>query len=145
LVDTRPASGVTPNRATRWLVFVLRGTAVVTGLAVFAVVMPRAWMATVHGWLGLGPFPDGPIVEYLARSLSGFYAILGGLLWLIARDLRRYGPVLTYLIVLGFACAVAMPVIDYSAGMPWWWLAGEGSCILALSTAMCLLKRRAAV
>lgn len=38
-----------------------------------------------------------------------------------------------------------MPLIDYNAGMPWWWLAGEGSCILALSTIFLLLKRRAGV
>ena len=37
-------------------------------------------MAACHEAMGLGPFPDAPIVEYLARSVSAYYAMLGGLL-----------------------------------------------------------------
>ena len=39
--------------------------------ALVPVVMPWSWMAATHRWLGLGEMPSGPIVEYLARSLSG--------------------------------------------------------------------------
>lgn len=46
-------------------------------LAIVAVFMPLSWMASVHEFLGLRKMPEGPIVEYLARSLSALYALLG--------------------------------------------------------------------
>ena len=85
------------NRSERVLVFVLRATGIVTGFAVFAVFLPRPWMATIHEWMGLRKLPEGRIVEYLARSLSAFYAMLGGLCLFVARDPRRYAGVITYL------------------------------------------------
>lgn len=47
--------------------------------AVFAVFLPTAWMAAIRGWLGLGEFPDAAVTQYLTRSVSVFYAMLGGL------------------------------------------------------------------
>jgi hypothetical protein len=38
--------------------------------ALVPVVMSWSWMAATYRWLGLGEMPSGPIVEYLARSLS---------------------------------------------------------------------------
>ncbi len=42
--------------------------------------MPRAWIEAGHRWLGLGRFPDSPIAEYLARSVSALSGCYGGLL-----------------------------------------------------------------
>ena len=72
------------------LVFLLRAGAIVMLLALVAVVMPRHCMAWTHARLGLGIFPEQPIAEYLARSLSGMYAILGAFCWIFAGDVRRY-------------------------------------------------------
>jgi hypothetical protein len=47
--------------------------------ALVPVVMPWSWMAATHRWLGLGETPSGRMVEYLARSLSAFYALVGAL------------------------------------------------------------------
>ena len=58
------------TKSDKALVLLLR---IVGGPAVFAlvaVVMPTSWMAATHRWLGLGEMPTGPVVEYLARSLS---------------------------------------------------------------------------
>jgi len=57
--------------------------------ALVPVFMPVSWMAGTHRWLGLGEMPTGPIVEYLARSLSAFYALVGALL---ADDRASYKP-----------------------------------------------------
>src|SRR5260370_29533176 len=57
--------------------------------ALVPVVMPWSWMAATHRWLGLGEMPTGPIVEYLARSLSAFYALVGALCLVMASDLDR--------------------------------------------------------
>ena len=50
-------------------------------LAIVAVVMPFSWMAAAHEFLGMGEMPEGAIVDYLARSLSAVYVVLGVLLW----------------------------------------------------------------
>lgn len=39
-------------------------------LATIFVAAPRAWMRDIHAALGLGAFPDTPVVWYLARSTS---------------------------------------------------------------------------
>ena len=46
-------------------------------------------MVAMHADLGLGRLPDAPIVGYLARSTSAFYAIEGGLFWVVSIDLVR--------------------------------------------------------
>ena len=57
--------------------------------ALVPVVMPWSWMAATHRWLGLGEMPTTPVVEYLARSLSAFYALVGALCLAMASDLRH--------------------------------------------------------
>ena len=54
-------------------------------------------MVAMHADLGLGRLPDAPIVGYQARSASAFYAIEGGLFWVVSFDLVRYRPVVRYL------------------------------------------------
>ena len=125
------------------LVVLLRCVGTVTCLAIVAVFMPRSWMAAIHEWLGMGRFPDAAIVEYLARSLSAFYVILGGLLWLSSTDVRRYATLLTYLGVVTIAFAVVIFVVDLRAGMPWFWAAFEGPVVLCLGAAILLLQAAA--
>ena len=92
----------------RTLVLWLRACAVLVGLALLAVAMPTSWMAAIHRWLGLGEFPAGPIVPYLARSLSAFYAMFGALMWVVSTDVRRLAPVLRLVLwaSLGFGLAI---------------------------------------
>jgi hypothetical protein len=88
--------------------------------------MPFSWMAATHRWLGMGEMPKAPVVEYLARSVSAFYALFGALCLVLASDLDRYRPLVR---VLGVAFALLGPVflwVDLAAGMPWWWAAAEG-------------------
>ncbi|MBI5685533.1 MAG: hypothetical protein HZC54_10660 [Verrucomicrobia bacterium] len=111
----------------------LRIYGTVAGLAIFAVFMPRAWMAATHEMIGLGKFPDGAIVDYLARSVSALYAFHGGLLWLLARDVRRYATIIAYVAAAGIAFSVFVLLLDVSLGLPVWWILGEGPCVLAIS------------
>jgi hypothetical protein len=41
--------------------------------------------------------PTGPVVEYLARSLSAFYALMGALCLVLTTDLERYRPLVRFL------------------------------------------------
>ena len=85
------------TRSGRALQLFLRAIGSVALLAIFAVFMPYSWMKAVHGWLGMGTLPNDPIVGYLARSTSIFYALLGGLFAVkcfcvfTVEDSRHYG------------------------------------------------------
>ena len=61
------------------LVLLLRFVGVPALFALVAVFIPVSWMAATHHWLGLGEMPTAPVVEYLARSVSAFYALVGAL------------------------------------------------------------------
>ena len=80
------------TKADKALVILLRFVGVGALFALVAVFMPLSWMATTHRWLGLGEMPTASVVEYLARSVSAFYALLGALCLVVAADLERYRP-----------------------------------------------------
>jgi hypothetical protein len=108
------------------LALFLRLVGTVALMAVMAVVMPYSWMNAVHQWLGMGPLPAQPIVGYLARSLSAFYAILGGLLWVVSFDLRRHRVVLQYIGLAVVILGITLGVVDFTEGMPRFWRFAEG-------------------
>ncbi len=110
----------------RFLILFLRIVGTVSGSAALCAVMPLRAMDTVHRALGMGPLPNGPVVEYLARSTSAFYALLGALLWIISLDLPRYRP-LVLLIGLAFVALGALLLwTDIKAELPWFWQIAEG-------------------
>jgi len=129
------------NARERALILLLRVSGGVMLLALFAVVLPTQWMAAMHRWLGLGEFPASPLVDYLTRSASALYAIYGGLMVLLARDVRRFAPVIVYLAVTGLAFGVVMIGVDFAAGMPRYWSVGEGPLVLVLSSVILWLAR----
>ncbi len=106
------------ERLQAWL---LRVAGAVEILAFFAVVMPRSWMEASHAWLGMGEMRTSPLLMFMIRQASYAYGMHGVGLWVIARDVRRFRP----LVVLnGAAFLLAAPVfylIDVTAGIPWWW------------------------
>jgi hypothetical protein len=120
----------------------LRITGALCLLAMVAVVMPGSWMDATHRWLGLGPLPSGPIVGYLARALSLFYALLGALLLFCSFTPRRHRALLC---LLGVGCAVlgvTMWGVDISEGLPGWWKWGEGPLDLAFGLLILVLALR---
>jgi hypothetical protein len=114
------------TRADKALVLLLRFVGGTALFALVAVFMPWSWMAATHRWLGLGEMPAGPVVEYLARSLSAFYAIMGALCLVVAADLERYRPLVRFLGVAFVLMSGVLLGVDLMAGMPWWWSASEG-------------------
>ena len=116
----------------RVLQMLLRAVGGVSALAIVPVFMPRAWMAMCHEWLGLGPLPEGPIVEYLARSTSMFYAIFGGVLLLLSGDVRRHARVIMAVGGATLAGGAMLLVIDLRSGLPAWWVAMEGPFVMLM-------------
>jgi hypothetical protein len=123
-------------RAETFLRFVLRWEGTISLLALVAVVMPYSWMDATHQWLGLGRLPDQPVVGYLARSLSAFYALFGALLWALSFDLQRHRPTLCFLGVAIMAFGAMLIGIDWVEGLPPWWRSGEGPVVIAIGAAI---------
>ena len=111
-------------------------------LALIFVAAPYRWMDAIHSALGMGQLPDEPVVGYLARSTSYFYAMLGGFFWVISFDLSRHRRVLLY---LGAAIALFGPVllvVDWSEGMPSFWTLWEGPFVTVFGVVLLYLSRR---
>jgi len=126
----------------RYLKLFLRGLGTSSLTAAFFVCVPDAWMDDIHQRLGLGQLPDLPIISYLTRSTSAFYALLGGLLWVVSFDLRRHRVVLRYLGVAIVVFGLAVFVVDWLAGLPLWWRLWEGPIDCVFGSVICYLNSR---
>jgi hypothetical protein len=130
--------------ADRLLLWLVRLNAAVLLCALPCALLPFAWMDAVHrDWLGLGPLPDAAITRYMARSLSLVYAGHGFVALAVALDWPRYRTLAPLLAWLHVGFGAAMVAIDLEAGLPWWWVAGEGPSLVALGILMLALYRRA--
>lgn len=114
-----------PNRAVLVLRCLLVFNDLMTLLALPAVFMPTAWMDHYHRGLELGPLPEGPIVQYLARSVSALYAAFGSLTLLLAWDIRRFGPIIVWWGVTALVFGSILFWVDTIAPMPRQWKWGE--------------------
>jgi hypothetical protein len=108
------------------LTWALRGLGILDLLAFVPVVLPLSWIATIHSDIGLGSFPPGPIVGYLARSASAMYFVQGLLLLFVSADVARYRPVIRFLAAVAVLHGLALVMIDVAEGMPLWWTLSEG-------------------
>jgi len=135
-------SATSPPLAERLLCYLLRYLGIVSLLALVAVFMPYTWMDAAHRWLGLGPLPDAPVVGYLARSLSLFYALMGGLLVVCSFDLHRHQLVLRYLAAAFLFFGLVMWGVDIVEGMPGYWKHTEGPMVIAFGSLILMLTSR---
>jgi hypothetical protein len=129
------------TRADKALVILLRLIGVSALFALVAVFMPLSWMVATHRWLGMGEIPTPPVVEYLARCVSAFYAFFGALCLMMASDLNRYRPLVRSLGVALAVMGVVCVGVDLAAGMPWWWSAFEGPRGIVVGALMVFLAR----
>ena len=104
--------------------------------------MPYAWMNDIHQWLGMGTLPKEPIVGYVARSLSFFYAILGALMWLCSFDLPRYRAVILFLGTGFVVFGILVFGIDVIEGLPAQWKFAEGPIVTFWGIVIALLGAR---
>jgi hypothetical protein len=129
-------------KSERLLCYLLRYVGTVSLLALVAVFMPYSWMNAIHQRLGMGELPAQPVVGYLAHSLSLFYALLGGLLWVCSFEPRRHLPVLCYLGAAFVFFGVVVCGVDFAEGMPGFWKLGEGPVVIIFGVVILYLSRR---
>jgi hypothetical protein len=123
------------------LIWILRLIAIGDFAAIVAVFLPTSVMSIGHEWLGLGPLPDEPIVGYLARSTSIFYALHGSILFFVSRDVDRYEPIIRFLGIAIAACGLAFWIADQFQDLPLWWRIGEGPLVIGLGASIWLANR----
>ena len=111
-------------------------------LALAFVFVPRSWMKEIHLLLELGEMPDAPIVWYLARSTSAFYALAGALFWLVSFDVRAQWRILLFLGPVTVLVGVVLLGIDVAAGMPAEWTVTEGPLVVVFGFALIYLVYR---
>jgi len=126
----------------RTLQLILRVMGSSSLLALFFVGVPHSWMESIHASLGMGQLPDEPVVGYLARSTSAFYAIVGGLFWVVSFDLERHRRVLIYLGAATTCLGVVLFLVDWAEGLPRLWAIWEGPFVVAFGIVLLVLSRR---
>jgi hypothetical protein len=124
------------------LVWYLRGYAVVLLAALPALVVPAQWLAAAYEWLGLGNWPALPLLEYLARSASAIYALVGALMLVMSFDVARYRPLILILGWVSVPGSVYLLLLDLMIGLPWWWVLLEGPVVLLTGVVLLVLARR---
>lgn len=126
----------------RILKLVLQINGWIMATAVFAVFLSHEQMAAIHQWLGLGKFPDAKIVDYLARSLSGFYTIIGVLYIALARDIHAYTSIITLAAWASICFGLGSIIINLQLDFPFWWTWGEGPFITGYGVVVLWLQRK---
>jgi len=126
----------------RILKLVLQINGWIMASAVFAVFLSHDQMVAIHQWLGLGKFPDAKIVDYLARSLSGFYTIVGVLYIALARDIHAYASIITLAAWASICFGLGSIIINLQLDFPFWWTWGEGSFITGYGVVVLWLQRK---
>jgi len=142
LCDATGMSATPRPISERLLCYSLRYLGFVSLLALVAVFMPYTWMDTTHRWLGLGELPTEPVVGYLARSLSLFYSLMGGLLLVCSFDLHRHRAVLLYMGAAFVCFGIVMWGVDLVEGMPGYWKHTEGPMVIAFGSLILALTAR---
>jgi hypothetical protein len=103
---------------------------IVGGIELFAIpflFIPFSWMNFVHeNFVHLGPLTHTPVVEYMARTLTALYAFHGAVIVRLSFDVPRYRPIANFVGWLQVLLGLAAFAIDFAAGLPWFWIVGEG-------------------
>ncbi len=113
------------TRRERRIVTAIQVTAVLEILAAVAIVAPFDWINALHQWLLESEMPDDPITIYLARALSLFYVMNGGMVLYATLDVDRYRPLIRLWAWLMVGAGFVLFGIDSAAGLPAFWTWGE--------------------
>jgi hypothetical protein len=113
--------------------------------AVVAVFMPHSWLVR-----GVELAEPGTavrvLVPYLARLLSAYYFLQGGLLLIFATDVRRYAGPICWVMICWLGAVSAFLIYGVAAlvrgGFGWfiWFVAGDVAFGLVIAVAVLLLQ-----
>ncbi len=98
-----------------------------------------------HRYLGMGDFPLEPIAGYLARTTSIWFAIYGLLLWYVSFDTQKYAALIRFLATILFVQGFLIAAIDWTEGLPTWWIGMEGLVCSGMGLSLFVLQRDIAI
>ncbi len=137
------------NKTERGLKLLLRIVGIVSLPAIIAVFMPYSWL--VRGVELAEPGTEvGVLVSYLARLLSAFYVLLGGMMVVFSTDVRRYAGAIrlvalwSLMAVVGFVIYGGPALVKGGFGWFIWFVAGDVAFGFTFAFAILLLQRRIA-
>lgn len=123
----------------------LRIVGISTLPAIIAVFMPYSWL--VRGVELAEPgTPVGVLVSYLARLLSAFYVLLGGMMVVFSTDVRRYAGAIrlvalwSLMAVVGFMIYGGPALVKGGFGWFIWFVAGDVVFGFTFAVAILLLQ-----
>lgn len=132
-------SSSTAEKFLRWLLLLMGATACLAFVAIF---LPTDWMESVNDAIGLGAFPHAPLTEYLTRSLSTLYGLLGLLMVYLGLNVRRYLDLIERAGAMTMVLGVLLTGIGFKAGVPDSWVWSEGPPTVLMGVALVWLARR---
>ena len=137
------------NSSERYLKLLLRVVGILSLPAIIAVFMPYSWL--VRGVALAEPgTPVKVLVSYLARLLSAYYFLQGGLLLIFATDVRRYAGPIRWVMICWLGAVSAFLIYGVAAlfrgGFGWfiWFVAGDVAFGFVFAVTILLLQRQIA-
>ena len=130
------------NKQQKIVSWILRTIGFFGMLAIGAVLMPFSWMLSIHEYLGLGTMPQEPIVEYLARSLSAFYAIVGVIFWYVSFRVPQYWDFVRMVAILFVVFGAVLWWVDVKSQMPLLWTVQEAPPMIVVGVWMFYLHSK---
>jgi hypothetical protein len=113
--------------------------------AIIAVFMPYSWLVRGAELAEPGT-PVKVLVSYLARLLSAYYFLQGGLLIIFATDVRRYAGPIRWVMICWLVAVSAFLIYGIPAlirgGFGWfiWFVTGDVAFGLVMAVAVLLLQ-----
>ena len=90
--------------------------------------LPASSIDSFLVWCGLEPVPHVRLMRYVLFVAGLLQVGIGVVVWVIARDVVRYQPVVVTVLVAFLIGAPAFYLFDALAGMPRWWCILEFAC-----------------
>ena len=111
-------------------------------LSVAGVFLPLSVIESLATMLGMGPFPDSPVVVYALRTMSATYVGIGVFFVILALNPMKYGVLVPLsgaaAVFLGVACAI----YGLLSGIPLWWFVGDALACTIVGILILLFWRR---
>jgi len=123
-----------PFTRPRSMAFLMRVAAVSLFFSGVSFFLPERSINSFLVWCGLEQMPDATMMRYILWGAGYLQMAYGVFLWVVAKDVVRYQPIIVTFIVVFLIGAPAFYCIDAAAGLPWYWCLLDAGCCFLGST-----------
>ncbi len=115
---------------------ILRIVALVSLIALPAIITPRLAAEKVSWVMGSGQPPMTPLMLYMMAGGAAVFLGQAVLLWAMSGDVIRYAPLIRLVAWIYMICGPLFLWIDSQAGLPKWWMAMDTAGSMACGAAL---------